>query len=64
MYEIVFIHVNPQIPVRNFDWSANVSGQEGRATGWGPTQLVALLDLAEKLVEAEAGAFHPFELPK
>lgn len=46
MRKIVTEHVYPPIPVRQFDWVAHYDDPEG-ATGWGPTEESAIVDLIE-----------------
>jgi hypothetical protein len=52
--KIVTSHVQPPIPVRNFDWSAHVDGEEEtKVQGWGVSERDAIEDLAAELTLAE-----------
>ena len=48
--------VCPPIPLRHFDWCAWVDGEEEGPVGWGPTEDIALEDLADKMEEAQDNA--------
>lgn len=39
----------PPIPVRGYDWHAYIDGQEESCTGYGATELEAVIELAERL---------------
>ncbi len=47
--KIITTHVYPPIPDRRFDWQAHYEGEEDEqmATGSGPTEAAAILDLIE-----------------
>ncbi len=44
----------PPIPIRHFDYSAWLDGHEEGRTGRGPTEMAAVCDLIEQLVEDAA----------
>ena len=50
---IVTSHVFPPIPMRSHDWCAYHENdvEDLRRYGWGPTEVEALKDLAERLYE-------------
>lgn len=51
--KIVTTFVYPPIPLRQFDWSANLDGWEpGEPQGWGETEEAAIADLREQLEDA------------
>ena len=51
---IVTQHINPPIPVRDFDWSAADENYEpGDAIGRGPTELAAIEDFAYQVAMQE-----------
>jgi hypothetical protein len=53
--KILTYHEFPPIPVRAFDWSAVVDGDEENGPyGWGATKAAAVADLVEQLDEAAA----------
>jgi hypothetical protein len=50
-YTIVTNFDHPPIPIRTQDWSAWIDGQEEWKVGRGGTELEAILDLHEQLVD-------------
>ena len=46
--EVTTYHVNPPIPIRNWDWCAYFNEQEEGLVGWGKTEYDAIYDLLER----------------
>src|SRR5262245_24322226 len=44
-HKLITTNVHPPIPVREYDWSAHLDGQEEGAVGWGATREAAILGL-------------------
>jgi len=52
MRKIVTSHMNPPIPIRDYDWCAHSAGEEEAGNyGWGRTEAAAIQDFNDNCAE-------------